>query len=333
MAGEKAVMPNIQCIYCREDKPASAYEKVEHVIPQSFGRFENNLTLLRLVCDLCNKFLGNNLELALARDTLEGQSRVGFGVKKAEKFKPPGRSSRIKYRLAEGQFKGAYAFLDYSEADGKVTLQPIPQVGFRRKESGEYQYFPLDELPEKRQLEEGGFEIQDPRGIRVVGVGVEEISRKLGQKGIPFHPVGEVVDESSTALCLVQGTIDDTIRRAMAKIAFNYLARWEGGDFVRHSSFDQIRSFVRHGITAPYPLVRINQDPILTDESSKRRLGHLVTVAWAADGASIVAQVSLFNWLTYVVCLARNYKGERRTIRRGHFFNIYDREIHELGAN
>ena len=44
----------IECIYCREDKPESAYTKVEHVLPQSFGRFrDDNMTLTRVVCDDC----------------------------------------------------------------------------------------------------------------------------------------------------------------------------------------------------------------------------------------------------------------------------------------
>lgn len=332
MVGEKAVMPNIQCIYCQEDKPTSAYKKVEHVIPQSFGRFENNFTLRRLVCDSCNQFLGDNLELDLARDTLEGSSRTQFGVRRPDEFRSVGRSSRLRYKLAEGPFKGAHAFLDYSPSEEKVVLKPLPQVGFRQKASPEYQYFLLDEIPERMSLESSGFDLVAPEGVRMVGGGVEEISGRLRDKGIAFKPAGEVMGESSSLFVLLEGSIDETIRRAMAKIAFNYLARWEGGEFVRHSSFDQIRSFVRHRITAPYPLVRINQEPILMDEGSRRRLGHLITVAWAADGASIVAQVSLFNWLTYVICLARDYSGERREIRRGHLFDLANRRILKFGA-
>ncbi|MGH9961076.1 MAG: hypothetical protein ACREBC_28810, partial [Pyrinomonadaceae bacterium] len=41
---------------------------------------------------------------------------------------------------------------------------------------------------------------------------------------------------------------------------------------------------------------------------------------------SIIAQVSLFNWVTYCVSLAREYPGERRDIRRGNFFDIANRE-------
>lgn len=325
---------NYQCIYCQKDKPEPAYEKAEHVIPQSFGRFSNNFTLRHLVCDECNQFFGDNLELALARDTLEGQSRADFGVKKAEDFKSPGRQSRVRIKIAEGNFKGAYAFRDYSEADGKVTLQPVPQIGFRQRDSGEYRYFPLSELPGKKQLEELGLDLQHPQSIRAVGLEVEELSKRLAEKDILFQPEGDVVSTSGSAsvLCEVQGAIDIIIWRATAKIAFNYLAYWAGGDFVRQASFDQARNFVRHGKLAPYPLVKVGQHAILADEGMSREVGHLVTVGWAADKASIVSQVSLLNVFTYTICLARNYEGEKKEITRGHFFNIDDRAILELGT-
>lgn len=324
-----------QCIYCQEDKPASAYEKVEHVIPQSFGKFRDNFTLKQLVCDSCNQFFGNSVELALARDTLEGQSRSEFKVKKPADFKPPGPQSRIRIKIAEGGLKGAYAFLNYSETDQKVTLQPIPQVGFRQRDLGELKYFLLDQIPEKKQLEELGFTSQGPKSIRAVGLGVEEVSKRLAEKGISFQYEGDLVSmpESQSILTEEQATIDHTIFRATAKIAFNYLAYWEGGEFIRQLSFDRIRNFVRYGVQAPYALVKVSQHSILAYEGMRRRVGHLVTIAWAADGVSIVAQVSLLNLFTYSVCLARNYEGESRKIVRGHFFNTYNSEILELGTN
>lgn len=325
----------IQCIYCQEDKLASAYEKVEHVIPRSFGKFRDNFTLKQLVCDSCNQFFGNSLELALARDTLEGQSRSEFGVKKPADFKPPGPQSRIRIKIAEGEFKGAYAFLNYSEADQKITLQPIPQVGFRHRDLGEFKYFLLDQIPDKKQLEELGFLSQGPKSIRAVGLGVVEVSKRLAEKGISFQCEGEVVsgNGSQSLFAETQATIDHTIFRATAKIGFNYLAYWEGGEFVRQLPFDWVRNFVRYGCGAPYPLVKVSQYPILGDEGIRRRVGRLVTVAWATDGVSIVAQVSLLNLFTYSVCLARNYEGERRKVVRGHFFNTYSGEILELGTS
>lgn len=62
-------------------------------------------------------------------------------------------------------------------------------------------------------------------------------------------------------------------------------------------------------------------------------MGHLVTVNWAADGVSIVAQVSILNVFTHSVCLARDYEGERKKVTRGHFFNVVNRRILELGTN
>ena len=331
----RSVSNVIECIYCREKQLASAYRKAEHVIPQSFGKFRNNLTLRQLVCDACNQFFGNNIELALARDTLEGQSRADFGVKKAEDFKSPGPQSRIRIKIAEGNFKGAYAFRDYSEADGKVTLQPVPQIGFRQRESGEYRYFPLGELPDKKQLEELGLDLQHSKNIRAVGLEVEELSKKLAEKDISFRYEGDVVStsRSESLLCEVQGTIDHVIQRATVKIAFNYLAYWEGGDFVRQASFDQTRNFVRHGQLAPYPLVKVGQQPILADEEVRRRVGHLVTVNWAADRVSIAAEVSILNVFTHSVCLARDYEGERKKVTRGHFFNVVNGAILELDTN
>jgi hypothetical protein len=53
----------MKCIYCKVEKDAKYFTKVEHVIPQSFGHFENNLTLRNVVCDDCNQYFGDNLEL------------------------------------------------------------------------------------------------------------------------------------------------------------------------------------------------------------------------------------------------------------------------------
>jgi hypothetical protein len=62
----------------------------------------------------------------------------------------------------------------------------------------------------------------------------------------------------------------------------------------------------------------------------KRRLGHLITLDWSKNKLSIVSQVSLFNWMTYSVLLAKDYQVKRFNLRRGSFFNIANNEILEL---
>ena len=77
----------MKCIYCLEDKPQLFFSGVEHVIPQSFGVFRNNFTLVTIVCDACNKYFGDNLDIALARDTYEGGLRFEHNVTDPKDFK------------------------------------------------------------------------------------------------------------------------------------------------------------------------------------------------------------------------------------------------------
>lgn len=324
----------MKCIYCLEDKPETSYKKVEHVIPQSFGLFKNNFTLIKIVCDDCNQYFGDNLEIALSRDTYEGHSRFEFNVKKAETFKTAGKKSRIIIRISDGIFKGAYVYREYSPDMNDIVLRPIPQVGFRKKALTEYEYFLLDKIPDKEYLEKNNFDMQHAQAIKAFSINVNQLEQKLKEKNISFKIGGEIVppDKSDDLLCNIEGEIDRTIFRAIAKIAFNYLAFWQTPEFLYHKDFDNARKYIRYGETVNYPITRVIDKAILNDEPStgKRRLGHLITVNWAKDNLSIVSQVSLFNWVTYVISLARNFSGERRNIKKGHFFNTNSHEIYML---
>ncbi len=325
----------MKCVYCVEDKPLSSFTKVEHVMPQSFGLFRNNFTLMNIVCDDCNQYFGDNLEIVMARDTFEGASRFEFELKSAKEFKSLGKRSRMIIKIEEGECKGAYAYREYSKEQDKIVIKPVPQIGFLKNEPAEYEYFLLDQIPHKSYLEEKGFDIKHPRGIRAFGIDVDTARQVLSEKGIKFEYQGEAGPSENPKedwLCKVDGLIDSTIFRTVAKIAFNYLAYWEGRDFLLHQSFNPSRSFIRYGKQADYPLVRVDDNPILGEEpvEGMRRLGHIVTVNWAADRISIISQVSLFNWASYRVSLARNFSCEQRNIRRGHFFNVNSREILDL---
>jgi hypothetical protein len=328
----------MKCIYCFEDKPSTSYTKVEHVMPQSFGVFRANFTLENRVCDDCNEFFGDNLEIVLARDSVEGTSRFEFGLKRPSEFRHIGNRSRIRIKIAEGEYKGAYAYREYSQKQDRIVIKPAPQVGFLRRTLPEYQYFLLDNIPHKDELENGDFDLKSRRAIRVIGADFDAAREALSRKEIDFQFKGEEERSRGKPMqdiaCEITIRIDDAVLRAFAKIAFNYLSYHEPVDFVLHQSFDPMRNFIRYGTHVSYPLVIVDDNPILRDEpvEGKRRLGHIITVNWASDKVSIVSQVSIFNDATYVACLARNFLGERRDIRRGHFFNVNSNEILELSA-
>lgn len=325
------VMP--RCVYCLDEKNDEYFRKVEHVLPQSFGTFENNFTLCRTVCDQCNQYFGNHLELPLARDTLEGHSRFTHGVRDPDEFRPSGRGSRIIIKVIEGPFEGAYAYREYSPEAADVVLRPLPQVGFRNGPD-KYEYFLLDEIPTEQQLLERGFDLKHKRAICGIAIDEDTLRATLARKGIDFQHHGDFVapEQSESVLCEVEGTIDQQIFRAIAKIAFNYILYWQDPEFLLEAPFNPARRYIRYGESPGYKLLAIRDQAILADEpvAGKRRLGHLITSNWAGDGVSIVGQVSIFNWVTYCVSLLRDYAGERRDIKRGHFFDVSSRRILEM---
>ena len=213
------------------------------------------------------------------------------------------------------------------------VLQPLPQVGFLGA-AGKYEYFLPDDIPTQEWLKERGFNLKDQRSICGIAVDEATLRAKLAEKGIEFKHHGELVPprKSQSILCEVEGTIDQQIFRAIAKIAFNYLLYWQRPEFLLEEPFNPLRRYIRYGETPGYTLVAVREKAILDDEpvAGERRLGHLITSNWAQDGISIVGQVSLFNWVTYCVSLLRDYSGERRDVKRGHFFDVSNRRIVEL---
>src|SRR3989304_6854443 len=267
----------MKCIYCLEDKPDSCFEKTEHVLPQSFGRFKNNLTLNKIVCDTCNKYFGDNLERYLGRDTIEGMARFGHNKKTPEEFKSPGKENRLNISVNEGPFKGAFVYREYSEQEGRIIIKPIPQVGFKKPGVQDYDYFLLDKIPDKEYLE-NNFDLKAQKSIVVLGCNAVAAQEKLAQKGISFNPEGEFYpSESNMDLeCEVTAQIDQIIFRAIAKIAFNYFAYWADTELIIDSPFHPIRRYIRYGEKTSFPSVAIIEKAILGDEpvEGKRRLGH-----------------------------------------------------------
>jgi len=324
----------MKCIYCLKDKLIGCFRKTEHVLPQSFGKFKNNLTLNNIVCDECNEYFGNNIEILLGRDTLEGRERFIHKIKKLKEFKSQGKKSRLSIKVNEGPFKGAYAYREYSENENDIIIKPLPQIGFKKDDDAEYVYFLLDEIPNREYLEKN-FNLKTPKSVASLGCQPNLVQKCLTEKGISFNFDGEFSPEVDALgwNCEVTAHIDQIILRSIAKIAFNYLTFCAGSEFVFHRSFNLIRRYIRFGEKQSYPFVVIIDKPILGDEpiEGPRRLGHLIIIDLSLSKTSFISEVSLFNHTTYSVVLAKDYKGE--IYRRGNFFNIADNKIYKLLPN
>ena len=116
----------------------------EHVIPEAFGKFTNNFTLLSEVCGECNQYFGDKLEIVLARGSYEAIARI-----EQEISPPEGVENLIQGRIdislsSANEEKGLV--LAFVEREGRLSVEPQPQVRFSSKSGDGFFYVTNDEL-------------------------------------------------------------------------------------------------------------------------------------------------------------------------------------------
>ena len=326
-------MPQQTCIYCKRARDASAFN-TEHVIPQAFGLFENNLTL-HCVCKECNREFGKTIDLALGRDSIEALLRFFYGVKPASEAREL-RQQRLTITLSDDpEWTGCR--LEVAEENGEVFMTLVPQVRFALRGGG-WVFITEDVLAdETKPLPEV---IDRNWDVRLISNSPDTDERLIGilaKRGIPFEKgsvSGPPPSMRGLAPLQLRMEFGPVFLRSVAKIAFNYAAWVTGPTFVLGEAFDITRAFIRYGAPPPYPVVFPRGEPILADEtpSERRAQGHLLTVGWAAERDALVGQVSLFNGPTYWVSLARGHSRLWLPIRSGHYFDLETRRISPLFA-
>jgi len=328
-------------MYCLKEKAPIDFN-IDHVIPESFGAFENNFTLTETVCKECNQYFGDKLELFLGRDTFEGMLRFMHGVKAPKEFKFL-NSRRILFRLSEdGPWKGAILRLGFSEEKNKIVVDAVKQVAFRKKDSGEWEFFEVGDIQSKDDLENKGFIVKGERTLKMLFLSSkdkEEIELHLQKKGfkISTEKTEDLPFDFSEKIVKVQimGTIDRTIFRGIGKIAFNYLAYHHGKDFALNENFNEMRDFVRYGTDRGFRSVIPQKSPILHYEKRfgmQETEGHIITLDWNAPKTAIISRITLFNEIVYQAILCRDFRGLYREISTGHHFDIESKKITRLLA-
>lgn len=171
-------MRKITCIYCQDEKLVSEYTNREHVIPQCFGKFRPNNPVLKTVCNDCNQYFGDHIEIHLGRDTYEGIERYRHGIKSGN-F--PHKYPRLRFRISAGPLKGLLVKPKYSDVPNEIDINPEPmtQVGFLKMEKNEFDYFEPDEIPTASELEEAGYDIQGKKYVVAKDKGEEDRLMKM----------------------------------------------------------------------------------------------------------------------------------------------------------
>jgi len=307
------------CIWCLEEKPQTEFN-VEHVIPQAFGTFEQNFNLDHEVCSSCNGFFGRELEPWLTRDSLEGFDRFRYGLKSTEEFKSLGLRSTSRVQMKEGTYVGAWG---YTVSDvPALGVRLFPQIGFSRTPDGPFEYFPLGELPTQDIFTARGYahlrfcECTNP----------EETRAKLAEKGISTTLTDVFAPASGGAQVEQVFRPNVSHRRALAKIALNYLAHQFGAKVALEPRFDSVRTLVMAGTEPDHKYFDIDERPIVTGDKQDgaRLFGHILLVKQRGHH-DVEGVVSLFNRFRHGFHLA--WSPGNVLEPRGHFFDLKNRVI------
>ncbi len=317
------------CIYCRHSsqEPFPA----EHVIPQSFGRFRNGLTL-HCVCGDCNQFFGHHLELLFGRETGESVVRFQYGLRDSV---AGSRRSRLTARIkVPGPALGAKVLLAPNPLTNGMEIIYLPQVAFAQENSEEWEWYVLGELGQE-SLPRLGPNAKVKYFFTSPGEETQLRARlrELGFTAPTKHISKDRILPQPEMAARITYTFDPIIRRCIAKIAFNYLAYAlsENLRLLLREEFDPIRTFIRDGVIPENEIVVVIGSPRLTDERRQGSLvdGHLIGVGWSVN-ENILCNLSIFNAMTYQVALCRKYQGLWFVLSSMHSFDLTTMEARKL---
>jgi len=300
------------------------------VIPSSFGRFRDGLTL-HCVCGDCNQIFANDLELHFARETGEGIVRYQYGLRQKQSAYPRSRlTATVK---APGPIFGAkVSFAPDANANGMQIIY-LPQVSFAEEYSEEWVwYLPEDLTPEIIHALKPRSRVQY---FYTSSAEEEQLRTRLREFGFPAtqHIRRDIILPQPEMNTRVTYVFDTIIRRCVAKIAFNYLAHVlkEDTRLLLGEDFDAVRNFVRQGTLAEHTIVAAIGTPRLTKEGRQGSLvdGHMLEVGWSKD-KSILCNLSIFDAMTYQVALCRNYQGSWFALNSVHSFDLVTKTAKKL---
>lgn len=322
-----------KCIYClRQD---TSFQGREHVIPQFLGTFPGNSLLLKSVCDGCNSGF-SKLESIFKEDSIEGFIASQYQIRDDSSIRF--RKDRMKFRRVSGDqqsvFNSIFPFIEPSTGLTKA----ISQIVFDGSNGKSIVFLPKGFNDAKRFAKKLNWTGQGSPRIHIFAKGEEaivEIISMLHQRGITYRQIASEQFSSTKqdfADFEFEARIDITIKRVIAKIAFNYfaLSAIESGlqDCLYESNFDTIREMALG--KNPSNIVEVlNEGLCVTGFENRAHIPfHLIRIFESQN--SIWSELSLFGHLRYRVRIG-SYQFltcDGRAFGAGHQFNLLTRTFH-----
>ncbi len=303
------------CIYCKNTH-TGLFSGREHVIPQAFGTFGTLTPTLRCVCDECNAYFAKFLDQMLARETLEGVTRY-----KNNKFSSENRpQKRLRFTLKEceevGDFGGAVVEgVDPTTGD---LLPVVTQLQIKNRTTGKTDVFFLRGGP--IQISEEDHDAPGKRELMIYAPSKEEhdeFVEELRQAGVPVRGgepflVPEFLRDARGNIkpslsVRVEGVMDDTHRRALAKIFINFSACYVGLDEVRQPPWEPLKRFVRYG--EGQLGARFSEKPFWSgQETDEMRFANdSINIRVENHEKGLLGAIQFYNHPTYELLLIEDY--------------------------
>lgn len=300
-------------------------------MPDGFGHFRNALVLRDLVCVDCNRYFGESLDRALARESVEGLERYRSGIKQSSEI-TRFRATAVTLRAHDaGEFSGAEIRIGPGESEGEFEAEILASAAIHRASGDDYALF------SEAQLLDGSWksdEVDAGKGVRLFGPDEATVRMRnaLEAQGLNLNYRPLVPPSIPIPAVLEEYSIPPALLRAVAKIAFNYLAYRSGAEFVLMAAFDSIRAFVRAGTEPPLAAVHVSNDlPFRTGRPSEERpLVHFLAIDGHESHRNLLGIVTLFGYHGYTVILAEDFAGPWPELPLAHLYNVKTRTVSEM---
>lgn len=350
----------MRCIYCGKTDKEVSFNRREHVVPKLMGGFNNNTLLHKLVCDTCNSKVFSPLESEFKEDTVEGLrfQMVNFNNDSQIRVRAEKVIRTIKAGFKEKMFDDMFPFLKI-QADGTFKVASVPQIVIKNNNGKGFTVLIADKLKNINKQSSRfrdlkyWFRNTDQKNVSIfVGSNeandqkeMEEAIQLVRDLGIDYKEGKRIFVESKdiegTKLeTELKATVNNSVGRIIAKIAFNYFAycaEKEGrADILFSPSFNKIKKYILGELDVPIkeiiPLMQT--EPIIQDEKveNSRLLGHMVS--FRQHGDYIIAELSFLGGNIYTVVLGEiPDEFKRKDFGCGHIFDPISRNIHQLTKN
>lgn len=226
-----------RCIYCMKLKPEGSFNR-EHVLPRSFGTFGSRTPVLNCVCEECNSYFSENLEVIFARQTIEGVSRITSNLHSSEESYTD--NERIIMKLIDRSdtlVNEVYVRLNlYTK-----NIEPLPQIHLLNKEthlweiflSTKWQDIAWDAYSKCKAFAPNEEKLQE----------ILSILNEHGMRDFLSLPEPQVNEEGF--LIQMQWKIDRIVRRALCKILYNFSAYYISEEEVLKVEWEDMRNYIR----------------------------------------------------------------------------------------